>query len=138
MSYPASFQAYLSENWTINVHSAVPWDMENLDNGSYFDTGTGRWTPPAGLVLLHAAIQVAPDETNDGVLYVQIYKNDGANVSLSSGVFIPHGTTALSAFVEFLDVANGEDEYYVVTDYAGTAVGGNLASYFDGVLLSPA
>lgn len=85
--------------------------------GSYYNTGTRRYTPPSGKYLITHSIGVSASA--DGVRYVaMIYKN---GVALKSMGQVGGGTAALNATVTATVDANGTDyfEGYVFQNSGG-------------------
>lgn len=111
------------------------------DIGGFFSTGTARWTPPAGWVMLTHT--VAPSNASlNGFVATVIYKN-GVNFheqdTIASASNVTSSDTMSHAVT--LDYANGTDYYqwycYVTTGGPAVALNANPYSQWRGVWLGP-
>jgi hypothetical protein len=144
----AAFSANLSANQT-GVLSATPtliaFNTTSFNVGSLFNTGTNRWTPPAGTVAISAGM-FATNGTgtipSGGVGAIFLYKNGAAflqTVAIESG-----GSAQVYATV--IDRCNGTDFYQVYAYVSLTGGVGNctltggtgpLLTFFQGSWLCP-
>lgn len=108
-----------------NTAIKIGFTSEVYDQGSFYDAPTSRWTPPAGVVHLDAALYFSAnlDTGSAGYVAVYIYKN---GISLVSGQTYPV-TAAEGVRVSADDVANGTD-YYECWGFAYASVGGGQLS----------
>lgn len=137
---PAGFYAYNSVNQTIAIFGAwgtgISLDSTAQNEGSYFNTGTSRWTPPAGHVEMTAAVYVYLTTSAAGNLYaVGVYKNGSEIAQGTNQLVVANGT--VTANVVCFDTANGTDYYEIqvfATGSAGQLLGGTkLGTFFIGI-----
>lgn len=126
------FSASTSSSQTsISSATKINFATEAFDIGGHYDNSTNyRWTPPAGLVWLHAELgsQFTADEAES---QIYIYKNGS---SFRSKYYIQRLNLLNNTSMEIMaiDRASGTDYYeiFVVGD-GNTAIGGA----FEGVML---
>jgi hypothetical protein len=85
----ASFSAHKNgtpQLFVTNVNTKVTFTTEAYDVGSYYDAANSKWTPPAGGVLLVAAVTMDATFTTVNNWYLFIYKNGAAFKALLPAV----------------------------------------------------
>lgn len=117
------------------VFTKATFATEVFDIGSLYDTTLSRWTPPASMVRLVAAVQFL-NGLNDNNAVLAIYKN---GVRYKDGQCSIGGATDSGITVTIIDRANGTD-YYEVFFFGSTATtltleGAANACYFMGSVL---
>lgn len=135
----AAFSAYKAANQTgiaDTTYTQLTLDSTNFNTGSYFSTGTGRWTPPAGLVTMTSAATVQGTIALGNVFAITIYKNG----SVFKEADFPSGTNQGGGIITIYDQANGTDYYDArvwidVTSGTANTVASN--TYFAGAWISP-
>lgn len=107
---PTGFRANKTADQT-GIASVTPTKLtfpsENYDQGSYYDTATSRWTPPAGLIHIDASVRIASGLTTATAIFVYLYKN-GAEIRRTTSV--TNGASG-GHQASFDDVCNGTDYY---------------------------
>jgi len=77
-NYPA-FNAYASSNITVsgnNVSTLLIFDTEDFDEGSCYDTSTGKFQPQtAGKYFVYAGWKANDSSSTDSAISLYIYKN---------------------------------------------------------------
>lgn len=115
----------------------ITFSTEAFDIGGHFDTTNSRWTPPAGVVMLHAQMQIT-GYTADADCSISIHKNGSATPIANFG-FAPNIDVEAIAQVFAVDFADGDDFYevqvYLTTASTGTVSGGATRTWFNGVRL---
>lgn len=92
------------------TNTVLTWATEAWDIGSHFDTGTGRWTPPAGRVRLTLRVGILNfTPTSPNTFYAYIYKN-GASAAWHRNRLDVNLTLNLSTVI-LEDEAIGTDYY---------------------------
>jgi hypothetical protein len=111
----------------------VTFPTEIFDTGNFFNAATGKWTPPAGRILLCASAYVSSGLTA-GTIILSVFKN---NVRFKDTL----QRTATADFginIAIIDDANGTDTYEIRI-FGNTAstytVDGTTATYFMGYML---
>lgn len=122
-----------------NTFVKVTFDAPAYNIGGYYSSSLHRWTPPEGLVVLCAGMQMISGMVDQDFILVTIYKNGVAWRYLA--VVGMSGTNAgPSGCGTVQDYASGSD-YYEAYFYAGPSVGnktvrGSFATtYFQGAML---
>lgn len=92
------------------VPEVLPFDIENFDVGSYFNTGTYRWTPPAGYAIVYLNLMYN-NSTQNGQVAV-IYMNGGGVNRLASRPYTSAGGS--SAAVLWMGPVDGTDFFEAV------------------------
>lgn len=118
----------------VDEYNPLAWPAVKFNVGGYFNTTTGRWRPPAGLVLLSAHLWVL-NPTSLGSAFPQNYvvkllKNgqvslDDTPAGICTATTYPD--TAVCQLAGVIDKASGTDEYEIrlfVTN-AGAVLEGN-------------
>jgi hypothetical protein len=94
---PVSFFAETSSDQaglTDNTFTHVDFDTEIWDEGSYFNTSTGAWTPPAGRYLLNVQVSMIPSvpgTIQNGQIRVML----NGTTTLINGPYVVSGVTTL-------------------------------------------
>lgn len=137
----AAFCAYLSAAQT-GIASATA-TLATLNStvynvGSYFNTGTNRWTPPSGTVVFSASMYVTGTISSGTSTAIFIYKNGSQAAQINGLSQAGQGF----ATATWQDRANGTD-YYQMYVY-GTTTSGTLTlaasvalTYFQGAWICP-
>lgn len=115
---------------TGGVNTKVTFGTELFDVGSYYDTSTSRFTPPAGKYMLNASVDFEAC-TDSQIVAVYIYKNGSAfRFKVHRGA----GTGSQSASVTALVDANGTDyfEVYAINHASTNIQGETTFTYFEG------
>ena len=126
---------------SISSSSSSPIIFPNttFNTGSFYDTSTGEWTPPAGLVMFNfMAFATAVTLAAGAKLFTVIKKN--GSVLFEHGVLQVTANANIYGDCSGLDRANGTDYYTVTASMAaGTATLSNSAidSWFSGAWLAP-
>ena len=109
----ASFSAYRNAAITIpqGVATKVPYDTEEWDTHSWFDTTLGRFTPQVAAKYRFSAFQRMIGNTPSGYLFLYLYKN-GSLHKVFTGTYPAGGVTAGGGSV--LAQANGTTDYFEV------------------------
>lgn len=111
----------------------ITFGTEVYDTGSYYDTGTSTWTPPAGYVRIAARASLS-GTTASTTMWVAIYK-DGNTLSK----FVCQSGTWIAA-CRVDDYADGNNAYtvYCYGTTAGTITVSGDAKYteFSGIRFS--
>jgi hypothetical protein len=123
------------------LYNHVTWPQKKHDTHGYFNTATGKWTPPAGQVQLSASVWVVwiGDDNGGYPNYVlkllkngeSAYENTATGIC-ARGVF---PNTAVCQIPAWNDVASGTDSYELIlyTTSAGSFIDGNAAhTWFSG------
>lgn len=142
-----AFFAGLTSTQTLVSNPAVDVvvNMDNvvINDGSFYNSGTKRWTPPAGRVSLSLFLAVNTN-THSSFTLATIYKN-GARLSIqflpniSSTSFASIGQQMVLASV--VDTCNGSDFYEARTTYLSddasttTIPADNTRNYFCGFVI---
>lgn len=128
------FRAGKSGNQTATgaAATAITFDTENFDVGSKFASNV--WTPPAGPVLLHAALKMNGTNLAASSQRLELHKNGSVMKRLD---FQPLIATACEWDCTTIDVANGTDTYGVSTTIFTSSGDGtiNLGTWFEGTTL---
>ena len=97
------------------TYTKLTFTTEDFDVGSYFDTSTSRWTPPAGKYRIEAQAVFTGGVVVSELYAVAIYKN-GASIasSLENSSNVIGVSSAISKLIE----ANGTD-YFEIYAYGG-------------------
>jgi hypothetical protein len=111
----------------------ITFGSEDFDIGGYFNTSTGRFTPPAGKYRLTAVLYYSNGLVDQSQARTQINKNGSAEaVAFISAASTGGHSIVASAIVE----ANGTDYFSVVGRAEGagdkTINGGRTLTYFCG------
>jgi hypothetical protein len=97
----------------------ITFGTENFDIGSYYNTGTSRWTPPSGKYVVSAYIsQTTANMVDAARIGIYIYKNGAAyqfSPESASGNAITQGA-GITAIID----ANGTDYFEVYATFSGT------------------
>lgn len=139
-------QAAFSANLNNTNQTGIPGSTPTLvafnnvvyNIGSFFNTTTNRWTPPAGTVALTVQVFTQGVWPNSNPQSTYIYKNGSA---ISQTVCSAQtNQNVCGGAIE--DRANGTDFYQVevnqaVTSGSVTVNGGNIITYFMGHWVSP-
>jgi hypothetical protein len=141
-SQPA-FSATLSASQTgvaSNTTTLVTFNTVSYNVGSFFNTSTNRWVPPAGTIVLDACTYATGSLSTAGSFSTFIYKNGSGLYQAVNDVVTTQGGNCITV----QDRANGTDYYQVyvnVTTTAGTATLGNntapALNFFQGHWVSP-
>ena len=129
-SVQASFSAYLnaSQGFPQNVATKLQLGSTEWNVGSFYNTGTYRWTPPAGTVLLTAVAQ----GSFANAFTVSIYKNGSV---YKTGDTLGAGSVLATAMAQ----ANGTDyfEIFLTTNQAGnpSPATGAANTFFQGTMV---
>ncbi len=113
----------------------ITFGTEAWDVGTYYDTATSRWTPPAGKVRINAAVFPSANTVDAAQNLLYVYKNGSALRALMS---VQAGATQNELLLSgtLLDDANGTDYYeiYFQGNGAGNKTVSGLATstYFQG------
>ena len=116
----AGFHATMSadEETASGVAEVLPFNTETFDIGGYFNTGTYRWIPPAGYVVLYANLQW--ENSHASGVDTQILKN-GASICLAQSSFTTTSPQTVAVF--WVGVADGDDYFEVqARQYSGGAL----------------
>lgn len=133
----AYFVAYLSsgpnvpnEAWTKINFNTVSYNV-----GSYFNTSTYRWTPPAGAVRLLFSWFGGGAYLGTPV-YLGLYKN---GVFFKTAIGSALSTTVAGGQVSAVDVANGTDYYeayvFLYTGSTAATVSATTHTWFEGTMV---
>lgn len=114
----------------------ITYSTEVFDTGGFF--ASNAWTPPAGLIQLHAAHKITGDLLLGSTHASMIFKN-GSLFRETHGAANSEPTG--SANISILDRANGTDVYThwvfaLINSGTGTIVGGTDSTWFMGAWLS--
>lgn len=139
--FGVAFKAVKNANQTgiaDNVVTTISFQTEVYDVGGYF--ASNAWTPPAGVIMVNAALNVAATVAAGTFGNLAIAKN-GVTAALSLELFGPLGNCFPD--ITYTDIANGTDAYTVTlqvdTTVGTTTVADAAAStFFQGVWLGPA
>ncbi len=121
---------------TTNTYTKITFTTEVYDVGGYYDDTNSRWTPPAGLVQMKAALYFNGGVLDQSFFAVAIYKNGGAFKQI-----LTPSPSAIEFAVQVSceDNANGTDYYevYGMGDGVGNKqVSGSVSlSFFQGSTL---
>ena len=134
-SLPASFKAHKGGSpagnqgsLTHQNYTKLTFQNEIFDVGGFYDNSNSKWTPPAGLVELSAAVWLpSAVQTAPANVVLKIWKNGTSGLEVGAGVgWAPAGfaSTGGSFIPRTIDMCNGSDYYelYVYTENSG---GGN-------------
>ena len=113
----------------------ISYTTELFDLGSYYDAANSKWTPPAGLVQISAALRFTAGVTDGGDVIIQVWKNGSL---FRSGYDYASGAGSGAATISVTDQANGTDFYEIYTVVVGTTMTVNGATanrWFTGVVL---
>jgi len=98
-----------------------------------YNTGTSRWTPPAGTYQISASLAITANVVSGSELTILIYKNGSAFYQAD---YYPGASSATSIGINRAVVANGTDYFEVYVYLAGagnkTIGGAVLQSSFEG------
>jgi FlaG/FlaF family flagellin (archaellin) len=132
-----SFSAVLTSNMTgfpSNSNSKVTVNVEEWDDGGYYDATNSKWTPPAGKGRISASVYFSSGLVDQAQYQVVLYKNGAAykvlETTLGSGTTGtgPNGSASFSA--------NGTDYFELFAYKGGAGTGTILAdptiTYFQG------
>lgn len=115
------------------VYGKITLDNEIEDIGNHYDPALYRWTPPAGIVILTAAVHWS---NLDGDIHnIAIYKN-GVASGFANVIRAENTAWNDGQFLSMSDIANGTDYYeFFATKWSGGGVMDTL-SRFRGTALS--
>jgi hypothetical protein len=141
----ASFRAVLSTDQPLGSNPSgvvVNFNTPLFQNGNYLNLSTHTWSPPAGVVFLHAQCLVLNLSAQFRSGLLAIYKN-GSPLSDSYRTLDPtygFGTIGASIQTSVIDICSGSDTYDVrisVGQQDSPSVSGiNQSSVFIGTLLA--
>ena len=140
-STTASFQATKSGTDQIiptDTTTKVTFSVEVFDNGSLYSESSSRWTPPAGKVLIIAAVRFETVQQDEDA-YLHIYKNGAAYKTL----YVTSGQSAnreLTQTISVVDAASGSDYYEIYarrgTGYVNKIISGTMnETWFCGTMV---
>lgn len=119
--------------FAVNTPTKITFGTEAWDVGGYYDTGTSRWTPPAGKHRISACVHLKTPP--DGYrLQLSIYKNGAAlKQNYLTSAAASNSSVSITAVVD----ADGDDYFEIFAGVLGasgtfTADGGITATWFDG------
>ena len=92
-----------------NTDTKITFPSKPYDQGGLYDAALSRWTPPAGIVHIDAALRIFNGATANANMWVLLYKN---GVELRRTGVPSVGLGALTQ-ASFDDVANGTDYYEI-------------------------
>ena len=138
------FLAYMSADKSDiadNTLTQLPLNTTSYNVGSYFNTSTYRFTPPAGKVLMGFSTFLTVNVVNGSIAACTIRKNGsvwGVGAARNSGANGSADTAGNNVTGTACDLANGTD-YYDLVAIADTA-GGNATAdkdytFFWGIVL---
>ena len=136
-SHQASgFKEPLNANGTAKVIPMPRLLLELPSAGAHYNTSLSRWTPPAGMILLHGQLDFP--STADGAAAIQIYKN--GNVAVQTLRHISTDAQGLSSLqITWIDLASGADYYQLGASSpipgAYVTCGGGSSGWFFGTML---
>ena len=90
----------------------VEWDTEGLDEGSYFDTSTHEWTPPAGHVILTAFVYIF-NSTEPVAERLDVSIRKDGNLIAAGSAFVGSANQNIKASITAMDVTDGSAAYDV-------------------------
>lgn len=136
-THPASFQAQPSStaNMTVTTPTTVALGTVNFNNGSNFSSNT--WTPPAGIVSLHASVVSIDPAGVENAVTIGIY--NGVTL-LASATLRPTATAQTQAgTISCVDSASGSSAYTFKASYTAISGAGvpviQTSSIFSGTLI---
>ncbi|WP_347311357.1 family 43 glycosylhydrolase [Defluviimonas sp. SAOS-178_SWC] len=120
-----------AQNVTVDTETLVTFDTEDRDIGSHYDTGTSRWTPPAGRYRVRSQMIFSNAVASNNNLL--ILKKNGTAIAQATAY-----TTSGNMFLAVDEIveADGDDYFEVFVDFNGsgtkTITGAAINTYFEG------
>lgn len=136
----ASFLAHkngTSQTISSSDETAVTFGTESYDVGSYYNTSTSRWTPPAGYALINASVifTASPSTTPDRYT-IKLMKNGSLH---RQNRVVWDSSASFSASLSTIESVNGTDYFSIAVDAAfdnSYSVSGTVTeSWFSGTMV---
>jgi hypothetical protein len=136
-----AFHAYRSTAQTIVNSQEVVFDSETVDIGGYYDTATGRYTPPVGRYMLYAALTLDGATLANNTAHGLVVLKNGSTTTPSLGTLHMRKTFTQNRTVSFgfmVNQTSASDAWSIMarsglTDTYDVLAGATL-SYFGGRL----
>jgi len=136
----ASFSAHMNgTDQTISTSGAtlLEFDTESFDVGSYFNTSSYRWTPPAGYAMISLGVMLATSPTISPNRYtLKLYKNGALH---KQAQIIVDESWDYSTSIITMESVNGTDYFQAYVDSflddSYTVSGATTDSWFCGTMV---
>jgi hypothetical protein len=101
---------------TSATNTLITFATEVFDTGSYYDTGTSRWTPPPGKYRINATVFTSANIVDASAHTIKLYKNGALS---HESRLIAASTAGFNVQITAIVEANGTDYFEVYYNGAG-------------------